>query len=79
MWNTFDSKEGLAGPATKDPAQKEKEECNNWMHQSLRSLQQQIEQLEAEIENLGRKKKMNRQDQGIFLLGVSYVTYGMLL
>lgn len=49
------------------------------MHQSLRSLQQQIEQLEAEIENLGRKKKMNRQDQGIFLLGVSYVTYGMLL
>lgn len=57
------SKEGLAGPATKDPAQKEKEECNNWMHTSLVSLQQQIEQLEAEIENLGRKKKQSRNDQ----------------
>ena len=60
------SKEGLAGPATKDPAEKEKEECNNWMGASLRSLQEQIEQLDAELESFSRRRRITRQDQGIF-------------
>ena len=73
------SKEGLAGPATKDPAEKEKEECNNWMGASLRSLQEQIEQLDAELESFSRRRRITRQDQGILTLTSSEGIRGSFL
>ena len=37
------------------------------MHESLRNLQQQIEQIEAEQELFSRKKKLTRGDQGLYI------------
>ena len=63
--NVFDfSREGLVGPVTKDPAQKEKDECNKWMQDSLDALSRHIEQNEAEIECLENKKRLSKSDQG---------------
>ena len=55
------------GPVTKDPAQKEKDECNKWMQDSLDALSRHIEQNEAEIECLENKKRLSKVDQGQFL------------
>lgn len=57
------SREGLVGPVTKDPAQKEKDECNKWMQDSLDALSRHIEQNEAEIECLENKKRLSKSDQ----------------
>lgn len=54
------------GPVTKDPAQKEKDECNKWMQDSLDALSRHIEQNEAEIECLENKKRLSKNDQGLF-------------
>jgi len=50
---------------TKDPAQKEKDECNKWMQDSLDALSRHIEQNEAEIECLENKKRLSKVDQGM--------------
>ena len=48
---------------TKDPAQKEKDECNKWMQDSLDALSRHIEQNEAEIECLENKKAAFKRAQ----------------
>lgn len=60
------SKEGLSGISTKvDPAQREKDDCRTWLHETIEKLQQQNEQFEATIDqvNSGKKKKLSRADQ----------------
>ena len=66
---TDKSKEGLSGISTKvDPAQREKDDCRTWLHETIEKLQQQNEQFEATIDqvNSGKKKKLSRADQGKF-------------
>ena len=61
------SKEGLSGISTKvDPAQREKDDCRTWLHETIEKLNQQNEQFEATIDqvNSGKKKKLSRADQG---------------
>lgn len=60
------SKEGLSGISTKvDPAQREKDDCRTWLHETIEKLNQQNEQFEATIDqvNSGKKKKLSRSDQ----------------
>ena len=67
---TGKSKEGLSGISTKvDPAQREKDDCRTWLHETIEKLQQQNEQFEATIDqvNSGKKKKLSRADQGKFI------------
>lgn len=57
------SKEGLGAAQNKDPAQREKEELNRWLNESIDSLTMQVDQFECEIEALlagGKKKKMDK-------------------
>ena len=51
-----------------DPAQREKDDCRTWLHETIEKLQQQNEQFEATIDqvNSGKKKKLSRADQGKF-------------
>ena len=61
------SKEGLMGISAKvDPAQREKDDCRNWLHETIDKLQQQKEQCEAEIDQLqsSKRKKISKADQG---------------
>lgn len=67
---TGKSKEGLSGISTKvDPAQREKDDCRTWLHETIEKLNQQNEQFEATIDqvNSGKKKKLSRADQGKFI------------
>ena len=49
-----------------DPAQREKDDCRNWLHETIDKLQQQKEQCEAEIDQLqsSKRKKISKADQG---------------
>ena len=64
------SKEGLLGISAKvDPAQREKDDCRNWLHETIDKLQQQKEQCEASIDQLSSKrKKISKADQGTFFV-----------
>ena len=56
-------------PSSKvDPAQREKDDCRKWLHDTIDKLQQQKEQCEASIDQLqsGKRKKISRADQGEF-------------
>jgi len=59
------SKEGLLGISAKvDPAQREKDDCRSWLHETIDKLQQQKEQCEASIDQLSSKrKKVAKADQ----------------
>ncbi|CAL1280128.1 unnamed protein product [Larinioides sclopetarius] len=59
------SKEGLGAAQKLDPAQKEKDEVNNWLAASIESLNIQMDQFESEIESLSisLKKKKNDKDK----------------
>jgi len=58
------SKEGLGAATKLDPAQKEKENCINWINNVLDKLNIQIDLFEAEVETHGsRKKKLDRGKQ----------------
>ncbi|VDM01235.1 unnamed protein product [Schistocephalus solidus] len=58
------SKEGLlSSDAKKDPLQKEKEELDEWLKQSILSLQTQSEKYEFELENLATTGKKKRADK----------------
>lgn len=59
------SKEGLGAAQKLDPAQREKEEINQWLNSSLRLLQDQIDTYESEIESLvaGKKKRAADKDK----------------
>ncbi|KAK4306809.1 hypothetical protein Pmani_021394 [Petrolisthes manimaculis] len=57
------SKEGLGAAQNKDPAQREREEVNNWLSSSIDVLNIQMDQFESEIESLlatQKKKKMDK-------------------
>ncbi|XP_042212879.1 CCR4-NOT transcription complex subunit 3-like isoform X3 [Homarus americanus] len=57
------SKEGLGAAQNKDPAQREREEVNNWLSSSIDTLNIQMDQFESEIESLlatQKKKKMDK-------------------
>ena len=64
------SKEGLLGISAKvDPAQREKDDCRSWLHETIDKLQQQKEQCEASIDQLSSKrKKVAKADQGEILV-----------
>ncbi|KAM3178706.1 hypothetical protein ACTXT7_002050 [Hymenolepis weldensis] len=59
------SKEGLlSADIKKDPLQKEKEELDDWLKQSICTLNQKVEAYEYELETLsstGRKKRADRE------------------
>jgi len=59
------SKEGLAAAAKVDPRQKERNATREWLNSCCDELKQQVEQLEAEIENMstGKKKKSKANDE----------------
>lgn len=58
------SKEGLTSGQKLDPAERERAEISQWLNSCLETLNIQIDQFEAEIENLGTtKKKKGRNDQ----------------
>ncbi|VDN13357.1 unnamed protein product, partial [Dibothriocephalus latus] len=58
------SKEGLlSSDAKKDPLQKEKEELDEWLKQSIQALQTQSEKYEFELENLATTGKKKRADK----------------
>ena len=49
------SKEGLTSGQKLDPAERERCEISQWLNQCLETLNIQIDQFEAEIENLGKR------------------------
>ena len=51
------SKEGLTSGQRLDPAERERCEISQWLNSCLETLNIQIDQFEAEIENLGTMKK----------------------
>ena len=51
------SKEGLTSGQRLDPAERERCEISQWLNSCLETLNIQIDQFEAEIENLGTTKK----------------------
>ena len=55
-----------------DPAQREKDDCRTWLHETIEKLQQQNEQFEATIDqvNSGKKKKLSRADQGKLIIRI---------
>ncbi|ROT82176.1 putative CCR4-NOT transcription complex subunit 3, partial [Penaeus vannamei] len=58
------SKEGLGAAQNKDPAQREREDLNNWLSSSIDTLNIQMDQFESEIESLlatQKKKKMDKE------------------
>lgn len=59
------SKEGLGAAQKLDPAQKEREEIQNWLVNSIDSLNIQIDSFECEIESLlvNKKKKLDKEKQ----------------
>lgn len=56
------SKEGLAQDRT-DPRQKAKSEINDWVGDSIRKIQEQSDEMEAEIETLNSGKRRKRQEE----------------
>lgn len=60
------SKEGLSMAAKMDPAEKAKMEVRDWINSCTERLNMQIDQFEAEIEQLNgkRKKKTDRVLEG---------------
>ena len=80
-YKTGKSKEGLSGISTKvDTAQREKDDCRTWLHETIEKLQQQNEQFEATIDqvNSGKKKKLSRADQGKFNIALNITVYRKL-
>lgn len=61
------SKEGLSMAAKMDPAEKAKMEQRDWINSCTERLNMQIDQFEAEIEQLigKRKKKPDRALEGL--------------
>ena len=59
------SKEGLGGAAKLDPAQKEKEEMNQWLSDSIDRLNVQIDKIESDVEanTLALKKKKSDKEK----------------
>ncbi|XP_017775851.1 PREDICTED: CCR4-NOT transcription complex subunit 3 [Nicrophorus vespilloides] len=59
------SKEGLGAAQKLDPAQKEREEIQNWLVNSIDSLNIQYDSFESEIESLtvNKKKKLDKDKQ----------------
>jgi len=60
------SKEGLGAAAKVDPAQKEKEETEQWLQSMITALNLKLDMAEGEIEtcsSLSRKRKMDRDKQ----------------
>eukprot|EP00794_Sanderia_malayensis_P009072 gene9072-10040_t len=58
------SKEGLGQANRVDPATKEKEECREWLNDSIDRINRQIDQFESEIESLptgSKKKKIDKE------------------
>lgn len=64
------SKEGLSMAAKMDPAEKAKMEVRDWINSCTERLNMQIDQFEAEIEQLNgkRKKKTDRVLEGTFII-----------
>lgn len=59
------SKEGLTTQSKVDPKEKEKEDVNVWISQTIETLKIQIDQFECELENSsGRRKKADKGRQG---------------
>ena len=58
------SKEGLTSGQKLDPAERERADISQWLNQCIETLNIQMDQFEAEIENLSNtKKKKGRNDQ----------------
>lgn len=59
------SKEGLGAAQKLDPAQKEREDVQNWLNLSIGQLKIQIDSFECEIESLlaNKKKKLDKDKQ----------------
>ncbi|XP_073702870.1 CCR4-NOT transcription complex subunit 3a isoform X2 [Garra rufa] len=60
------SKEGLGLAQKVDPAQKEKEETEQWLTNTIDTLNMQVDQFESEVESLSvqtRKKKGDKEDR----------------
>ena len=57
------SKEGLGAAQKLDPAQKEKDEINNWMSTSIDALNIQLDQFESEVEALQLAQKKSKKDK----------------
>lgn len=58
------SKEGLTSGQKLDPAERERCDISQWLNQCIETLNIQMDQFEAEIENLSNtKKKKGRNDQ----------------
>uniref|UniRef100_A0A4W4HLV2 CCR4-NOT transcription complex subunit 3 n=1 Tax=Electrophorus electricus TaxID=8005 RepID=A0A4W4HLV2_ELEEL len=60
------SKEGLGLAQKVDPAQKEKEEAEQWLTNTIDTLNMQVDQFESEVESLSvqtRKKKGDKEKQ----------------
>ena len=57
------SKEGLGAAQKLDPAQKEKDEINNWLSASIDSLNIQLDQFESEVEALQLAQKKSKKDK----------------
>ncbi|XP_045623082.1 CCR4-NOT transcription complex subunit 3 isoform X6 [Procambarus clarkii] len=57
------SKEGLGAAQNKDPAQREREEVNNWLSSSIDTLNIQMDQFESEIESLMATQKKKKMDK----------------
>ncbi|XP_028835779.1 CCR4-NOT transcription complex subunit 3a [Denticeps clupeoides] len=60
------SKEGLGSAQKVDPAQKEKEETEQWLTNTIDTLNMQVDQFESEVESLSvqtRKKKGDKEKQ----------------
>ena len=63
------SKDALGGSFKFDPLQKEKEEISSWVKSSNTKLNNQIEELEAKLEDLNANKK-KRMDKDVMKLNL---------
>ncbi|XP_070580323.1 CCR4-NOT transcription complex subunit 3-like isoform X2 [Ptychodera flava] len=57
------SKEGLGLAAKVDPVQRERDETNHWLQESIDKLSMQVDQFESEIETLSTATKKKRPDK----------------
>ncbi|CAF3055188.1 unnamed protein product [Rotaria socialis] len=57
------SKEGLGAGQKLDPLEKEKEECTQWITESIHELNLQIHKFEADIETLSASTKKKKPDK----------------
>ncbi|CAF2265206.1 unnamed protein product [Rotaria magnacalcarata] len=57
------SKEGLGAGQKLDPLEKEKEECTQWITESIQELNLQIDKFEADIETLSASSKKKKPDK----------------